>query len=270
MKKGKSVGYVRVSSIDLNQDGQLDGIELDRVFIDHASGKDTSRPALTECLRFVRDGDELVVHSMDRLARSLADLRRTVDDLTDRGVTVRFVKEGLTFTRDTSDPSAALMLSVMGAVAEFERALLLERQREGIAIAKGKGVYKGRVPSLDQEQAEAMVQRLADGESASALAREFGVSRATVYNTRERVVAQPWTEDDVIAVDDLFRQFGKLTAYDDRVRALADALGRTPTAVSARMRNLQAAHEEPGAYPGNGWHFTKMDRQVADRELTDG
>jgi biotin operon repressor len=201
---------------------------------------------------------------MDRLARSLVDLRRTVDELTAEGVRVRFVKEGLTFG-DTNDPCAVLMLSVMGAVAEFERSLLLERQREGIAVAKTKGVYKGRVPSLTDDQAEAVAARLAEGESASELAREYGVSRATVYNTRDRAVAEPWTEDDVIAVDDLFRQYGKLTAHDDEVKALADQLGRTPTAVSARMRKLQAAHSEPGVYPGTGWHFTKMDRQVADR-----
>jgi DNA invertase Pin-like site-specific DNA recombinase len=122
---------------------------------------------------------------MDRLARSLVDLRRTVDELTSKGVRVRFVKEGLTFG-DTSDPCATLMLSVMGAVAEFERALLLERQREGIAIAKTKGVYKGRVPSLTEDQADLVARRLNEGASASALAREYGVSRATVYNTRTR------------------------------------------------------------------------------------
>ena len=269
MSKGQTVGYVRVSTTDQNTERQLDGLELDKVFTDHASGKDTDRPALTDCLGYVRDGDEVVVHSMDRLARSLVDLRRTVDDLTARGVSVRFVKEGLTFTRDTSDPCAVLMLSVMGAVAEFERALLLERQREGIAVAKTKGVYKGRVPSLDGEEAETVAQRLIEGESASALARQYGVSRATVYNLRERVAPVPWTLEDVIAVDDLFRQYGKLTAQDDEVKQLADQLGRTPTAVSARMRNLQAAHDVPGVYPGTSWHFTKMDRQVADRELAE-
>lgn len=265
MTKGQTVGYVRVSTADQNTERQLDGFQLDKVFTDHASGKDTDRPALTDCLGYVRDGDELVVHSMDRLARSLVDLRRTVDDLTARGVSVRFVKEGLTFTRDTADPCAVLMLSVMGAVAEFERALLLERQREGIAVAKTKGVYKGRMPSLDGEEAETVAQRLIEGESASALAREYGVSRATVYNLRERVAPDPWTLEHVIAVDDLFRLRGKLTAKDDEVIALAEQLGRTPTAVSARMRNLQAAHQEPGQYPGTSWHFTKMDREVADR-----
>jgi DNA invertase Pin-like site-specific DNA recombinase len=188
MSKGQTIGYVRVSTVGQNTERQLDGLRMDRVFTDHASGKDTKRPALTECLTYLRDGDELVVHSMDRLARSLVDLRRTVDELTRRGVRVRFVKEGLTFG-DTNDPCAVLMLSVMGAVAEFERALLLERQKEGIAIAKTKGVYKGRVPSLSDDQADAVAQRLTAGESASALAREYGVSRATVYNTRTRKVA---------------------------------------------------------------------------------
>lgn len=269
MSKGQTIGYVRVSTADQNTERQLDGLQMDKVFTDHASGKNTDRPALTECLGYVRDGDELVVHSMDRLARSLVDLRRTVNELTERGVSVRFVKEGLTFTRDTADPCAVLMLSVMGAVAEFERSLLLERQREGIAIAKGKGVYKGRVPSLDEEMAEAVAQRLIEGDSASMLAREYGVSRATVYNLKERVAAEPWTLEDVIAVDDLFRQHGKLTARDEEVKELADQLGRKATAVSARMRNLQAAHDVPGVYPGSSWHFTKMDRQVADRQLAD-
>lgn len=181
---GHAVGYVRVSTTDQNTERQLDGIEVDRTFTDHASGKDTDRPALTECLTYLRDGDTLVVHSMDRLARSLVDLRRITDDLTGRGVTVTFVKEGLSFSSDSADPCAVLMLSVMGAVAEFERALLLERQREGIAIAKAKGVYKGRKPALSPEQAQAVAARLASGESATALAREFRVARATVYKTR--------------------------------------------------------------------------------------
>lgn len=265
VSNGQTVGYVRVSTADQNTERQLDGLKLDKVFTDHASGKDTNRPQFQAMRAHVREGDELVVHSMDRLARSTVDMLSTVDELIAKGVRIRFVKEGLIFG-DTSNPCNELMLTIMAAVAQFERALLLERQREGIAVAKTKGVYKGRVPSLDEERAEAMAQRLADGESASVLAREYGVSRATVYNTRERVVAEPWTVEDVIAVDDLFREHGKLTAHDDEVKAIADQLGRTPTAVSARMRNLQAAHNEPGQYPGTSWHFTRMDREVADRE----
>lgn len=191
MSKGQVVGYVRVSTADQNTARQLDGIALDKVFTDHASGKDTDRPQLQACIEYVREGDELIVHSMDRLARSLPDLRRIVDELIARGITVTFVKEHLSFTNDDADPCSVLMLSVMGAVAEFERSMMLERQREGIALAKQRGMYRGRKPSLTPEQAAAVVTRLAAGESASALAREYGVSRATVYNARSRVEAVP-------------------------------------------------------------------------------
>lgn len=189
MSTGQIVGYQRVSTTDQNTARQLDGVQVDRMFTDHASGKDTDRPQLQACLEYVREGDELVVHSMDRLARSLVDLRRTVDEMTGRGVRVRFVKEGLTFTRDESDPCSVLMLSVMGAVAEFERSLLLERQREGIAVAKREGKYKGRAYALTPDQAAALAGRLAAGESAAALAKEYGVSRATVYNTAQRATS---------------------------------------------------------------------------------
>lgn len=189
MSKGQTIGYQRVSTSDQNTARQLDGLEFDKVFTDHASVKDTNRPQLTACLEYLRDGDELVVHSMDRLARSLVDLRGIVDDLTDRGVSVRFVKESMTFTRDESDPCSVLMLSVMGAVAEFERSLILERQREGIAVAKAAGKYKGRKAALSDAQARQVADRLTEGESATALAAEYGVSRATVYNARQRLVS---------------------------------------------------------------------------------
>jgi len=185
--KGHTVGYQRVSTVDQNTERQLDGIDTDRCFTDHASGKDTDRPALQECLTYLREGDELVVHSMDRLARSLRDLLGIVDDLTERGVRVRFVKESLTFTRDRSDMCSELMLAVLGAVADFERRLLLERQREGIAIAKGKGKYRGRKPKLTAQRRAELAARLADGGSATALAREFGVSVSTVYKAPQVV-----------------------------------------------------------------------------------
>ncbi len=185
MTNGQIVGYQRVSTADQNTDRQLDGIAVDKMFTDHASGKDTHRPALTECLRYVREGDELVVHSMDRLSRSVIDMLTTVNDLAGRGVRIRFVKEGLTFG-DADDPCGELMLTVMAAVAQFERSLLLERQREGIAIAKAKGKYKGRKPALSDRQAAEVAARLVARESASALAREYHVSVATVYNCRAR------------------------------------------------------------------------------------
>ena len=131
-------------------------------------------------IHYVRDGDTVVVHSMDRLARNLDDLRRLVRDLTGRGVRVRFVKEGLTFTGEDS-PMATLLLSVMGAFAEFERALIRERQREGIELAKARGAYRGRRPALGPSQAQELKRRAEAGEPVAKLAREFGVSRETAY-----------------------------------------------------------------------------------------
>jgi DNA invertase Pin-like site-specific DNA recombinase len=175
------VGYIRVSSVDQNTVRQLDGVEVERVFTDKVSGKDTARPRLEEMLAFVREGDAVIVHSMDRLARNLDDLRRLVRTLTGKGVRVEFVKENLAFTGEDS-PMATLLLSVMGAFAEFERALILERQREGITAARQRGVYTGRKPALTSEQARQLRERAAAGEQKAALAREFGISRETVYS----------------------------------------------------------------------------------------
>jgi len=180
MPKGQEVGYIRVSSMLQNTARQLDGVLLDKVFEDRASGKDTQRPQLDACLAHLREGDTLHVHSMDRLARNVDDLRSLVKDLTARGVVVRFHKEGLTFTGEDS-PIANLLLSMLGAVAEFERALILERQREGIAIAKAEGAYKGRKPALKPAQADELRARAAGGENRSKLAREFKISRDTLY-----------------------------------------------------------------------------------------
>jgi len=159
---------------------QLDGIPLDQTYTDRLSGKDVDRPQLGEMLRFVRAGDTVTVHSLDRLARNLDDLRRIVNDLTGRGVRVEFVKEHLTFTSD-DNPMAQLLLSVMGAFAEFERALIRERQREGIALAKARGAYRGRKRTLSDEQITDLRERAAVGEPKVTLAREFGISRETVY-----------------------------------------------------------------------------------------
>lgn len=179
---GQRIGYRRVSTLDQSTDRQLDGVPLDTVFEDKASGKDAKRPQLQAALKHARAGDVFICHSMDRLARNLDDLRRIVDDLTGRGVAVQFVKEGMNFT-GKDDPMARLMLSVMGAFAEFERELIRERQREGITLAKAKGVYKGRKPALTGERLEALRARLSGPErvNMSALAQEFGVSRETIY-----------------------------------------------------------------------------------------
>ncbi len=178
--KGQRVGYVRVSSIDQNPDRQLGSVQVDRVFTDKASGKDTHRVELENLLSYVREGDTVVVHSMDRLARNLDDLRRLVEQINGKGASIEFLKEGLTFTGEDS-PMARLMLSVMGAFAEFERALIRERQLEGIALAKQRGAYKGRKKVLSPKQAEELCLRVGRGERKAALAREFGISRETIY-----------------------------------------------------------------------------------------
>jgi DNA invertase Pin-like site-specific DNA recombinase len=178
--QGHRIGYVRVSSFDQNPERQLEHVQVDKVFTDKASGKDTLRPELDALLAFVREGDTVVVHSMDRLARNLDDLRRLVQQFTKRGVRIEFIKESLTFTGEDS-PMANLLLSVMGAFAEFERALIRERQREGIALARQRGAYRGRKQALSSEQIAVLRQRVASGEQKAKLAREFGVSRETLY-----------------------------------------------------------------------------------------
>lgn len=183
--KGQAVGYIRVSTIDqktARQEEQLLGLNLDTLFTDHASGKSVDRPQLQAALKHLRNGDTFIVHSMDRLARNLDDLRGIVGDLTARGVAVQFIKESMTFTGEDS-PMSTLMLSVMGAFAEFERSLIKERQREGIAVAKANGVYTGRKKSLSDEKVTELVAK--DGvnghKKRAALAREYGISRETLY-----------------------------------------------------------------------------------------
>lgn len=178
--QGQHIGYIRVSSFDQNPERQLEKVRIDRIFTDKASGKDHKRPELEALLAFVREGDTVMVHSMDRLARNLDDLRRFVQTLTKRGIRIEFVKERLTFTGDDS-PMATLMLSIMGAFAEFERSLLRERQREGIALAKKRGIYKGRKMALEPKQAMRLRQRAKSGESKTQLAKDFNISRETVY-----------------------------------------------------------------------------------------
>lgn len=177
---GKNIGYIRVSTAAQNHERQLEGLNLDKTFIDKVSGKSIERPELTNLLEYARDGDTVFIHSMDRLARNLDDLRKIVIQLTSNDVIVKFVKEGLTFIGDDSALSN-LLLSVMGAFAEFERALIKERQLEGIAIAKKKGAYKGRKPTLDKNKVLELKERACNGEKKTHLAKEFGISRETLY-----------------------------------------------------------------------------------------
>ena len=180
-----NVGYIRVSSYGQNTDRQLSGIKLDKVFEEKASAKDAQRPQLTACIEWLRDGDTLHVHSIDRLARNLSDLQQIVDELTSQGVTVLFHKESLTFS-GSSDPMQRLMLQMMGAFAEFERALINERRREGMAAAKLKGKQIGAKRKLTSDDVVEIKRRLASGESKKALAETYGVTRQTLYTALSR------------------------------------------------------------------------------------
>ena len=180
---GKKIGYVRVSTVEQHTDRQLAGITLDKVFEDKCSGKDTNRPQLTACLEYLRDGDTLYIHSIDRLARSLRDLLNIVQGLLARKVSIKFIKEGMEFNSDTSNPTQDLYLKILGAVAEFERQMIRERQREGILLARQRNAYEncGRKPSLTPKQIEEIKARLALGEPLAHLAKEYSVSRQTIY-----------------------------------------------------------------------------------------
>lgn len=179
---GQTIGYIRVSTLDQNTERQLDGIELDRVFTDKASGKDTDRPQLQAAVKHARAGDTFVIHSMDRLARNSEDMQRIVRELKAKGVTVQFIKEKLTFSAGTDNPMDELMFSMLAAFAQFERSLIRERQREGIAVFKAKGgVYAGRKPALNTEQVADLQAKAAAGAKKTVLAKEFGISRETLY-----------------------------------------------------------------------------------------
>ena len=181
MATGKQIGYIRVSSITQNTERQLVDVVIDKLFEDKISAKDTKRKGLTDCLDYLREDDVLHVHSIDRLARNLADLQKLVGSLISRGVSVHFHKENLVFN-GSENAMAKLMLQMMGAFAEFERDLIRERQREGIALAKQKGKILGRRASLNKDQLVEVNHMVKSGLSKSKIARNFGVSRQTIYN----------------------------------------------------------------------------------------
>ncbi len=179
---GKTVGYIRVSSVDQNEARQLDGIELDKVFVDKASGKDNNRPQLQLMLDYVRDGDVVIVHSLDRIGRNLGHIKELITELTQvKGVKVKFIKENLFFYPSGGNPMDELLLNLLGAVAQFERDMIRERQREGIEQAKKKGVYKGRKKTLAGEQVEKIKTMVKNGISKNKIAKEFGLSVRSVY-----------------------------------------------------------------------------------------
>ena len=178
------IAYKRVSTADQKTDRQLDGMTFDKEFEDKVSGKDTNRPALQAMLDYIREGDELYVHSLDRLGRNTADLITLMNQLKDKGVTVIFDKNKMTFSPDTSNPMNDLMFTMLAAFSQFERELMLERQREGIAKAKAEGKYKGRPATVDKE---AIVKAKLEGKSFRNVAKEFGVSLSTVQRALDEL-----------------------------------------------------------------------------------
>jgi len=174
------VGYRRTSATDQRLDRQQLAEDIARCFDDQVSAKDTERPALRQCLAYVREGDTLRVHSTDRLARSLRDLLHLLDDLTGQGVRVEFIKEGMVFDPTSTDPYQTCLLQVMGAFAELERSLIRSRQQEGIALAKQRKVYKGRQPALSPDEVVSLRDRRALGVPLARLCKDYGVAKATL------------------------------------------------------------------------------------------
>ena len=182
----KRIGYIRVSTVHQNIDRQLEGMHLDKVFEEKVSAKTKNRPKLQEMLNYIRDGDTVVVHDISRLARNIQDLHFLVEEITSKGASLRFVKEGLWFSSDKSEPMNVLLLSMLGAVYQFEREIMRERQKEGIAAAKAKGKFKGRKKTIDDEE---IIRLVNEGKSIRKVADVLGISLSSVQRAkRERDV----------------------------------------------------------------------------------
>jgi len=176
----KNIAYIRVSTIVQNTTRQLQDLEFDETFIDKVSGKDNNRPALIEMIKFVREGDIINVHDLSRLGRNIKELRNLIDELISKGVTVKFHKEQLTFN-NSSDAMSKLLLNMLGAVYEFEREVMLERQKEGIAIAKLEGKYKGRKATVDKDEISRLLEA---GMSMRKVASKLGIGLSTVLRAK--------------------------------------------------------------------------------------
>lgn len=177
-----NVGYIRVSSIQQNTERQLEGVTLDKVFTEKASGKNTDRPELKALMAYVREGDTVHVHSIDRLGRNTADLLSLVEQFTDKGVIIQFHKEGL--STDQNNPFAKMMFTVFAGIAQMEREYMLVKQREGYAAAKAAGriAKRGNSKSVDRV---GIVSALAAGGSIRTIAKDFDVSTQTVQRIKK-------------------------------------------------------------------------------------
>ena len=174
--------YKRVSTVDQNLDRQLHNMTFDREFIEKVSGKDVNRPELQSLLSVLREGDQVHIWELSRLARNTKDLLSIVEQVLDSGANIKFHKENLHFIAgDTRPPVQDLMLSLLGAIAQFERDLTLERQREGISIAKQKGIYKGRQSRFSKDDIAKIKSEFIATKNKAQLAKKWGISRAYLY-----------------------------------------------------------------------------------------
>ena len=178
----KKIAYIRVSTFEQNTARQLDGMTFDKTFEDKLSGANANRPSLINMIDYIREGDEIWIHSIDRLARSLIDLHDLIKQITDKHATVHFKTESLTFDGGEHNPHQMLHLSMLGAFAQFERELIKQRQAEGIAKAKERGAYAnvGRKGLSVEIENEIKAQR-ESGIGATQIAGNVGVSRTSVY-----------------------------------------------------------------------------------------
>lgn len=180
------VGYIRVSSFNQNDTSQLAQVKIDHVFKEDISGKSSNRLKLQECLNFCKPGDTLHVHSMDRLAGNLKELQQIVDSITKKEVKVQFYKENLIFTGE-DNPLSKLKLQIIRAVADFERSIIKERQKEGIEAAKKRGVKLGRKPKIDSRKERQIIDFLNDRLTKKEIAFKLGVSYETIRLTLKKI-----------------------------------------------------------------------------------
>ena len=183
--------YLRVSSVLQNTERQLLNVPCDREFIDKASGKDTNRPAFQDMMAQLRAGDLVNVHSLDRAGRNTADILKIVEQIKEKGCSIKFHKENLLFDGTKSDLYSDLMLTILAAFSSFERNIILERQREGIALAKEKGKFKGRKPKINDEQVELMKADFDSGMAKTKIAEKYGVTRSYVYQLVKESSTKP-------------------------------------------------------------------------------
>lgn len=183
---GKRIGYRRVSTVDQSLDRQELPADIDPkdIFEEKLSGKSRERPALESMIRYVRQGDEVFIWSIDRLARNLRDLEEIVDEILAKGASIHFMSEGLDFRPGEENGFTRMHLQLLGIFAQFERSLSRQRQLEGIEKAKAKGVFEGKKPSIDRAAADVFFQQ---GHSIKSIAKLLGCNERTVYRLRDEL-----------------------------------------------------------------------------------